>query len=119
MANRTKDGDYRLVLSDNGGDGASDHPWGQPVEVDLEELGPRRNIRWSDLSEELKLRLERTGPGKAVAVPIPGPGDLRRARQAIHYWFRVHCGRQAVLITARAKPDGSGVLYVRQGPNWK
>jgi hypothetical protein len=118
MPNRTKDDGYILALSRPDGDG--DHPWGQPVEVPLKKMRvcvPRGF--WSTLAQELKLRLECTRADRAIAVPFPNPDHLRKARDAVYRWFHTTCGPNAVHISAERKPDGSGVLYISRGPNWK
>ena len=113
MPNRKRDDGYTVTRRN----GHHDRPWGQPVEVPLNPDGYHR-YRWVPLAEELALRLERTDANHALEVPIPNPGHLKRAREALWFWFKMHCGKNAVLIHCRIEPDGSGTLLVRRGPKW-
>jgi hypothetical protein len=113
MPNRKRDDGYTVARTR----GSGQRPWGQPMEVSLDQAGAVR-YRWTVLAEDLALRLERTRATRAIAVPLDDPGCLKRAREALWFWFKKNFGKNAVLIHGRIEPDGTATLFVRRGPNW-
>lgn len=87
-------------------------------EVSADEMPSRNGARdkWKSLASELVLRLEKTPPSKALLVEFSSKDELRKATASLQKWFRI----RGVSVTTRKRlENGSAMLYVRRGPNYK
>ena len=96
-------------------------------EVDASEVPPHPRTRrrrrsggriagWRQLAAELVLRLERTPKSKWLALEFGSEDALKRGYTSLHGYF----SRYGVSVTTRrVVKNGSAVLYIQRGPDWK
>ena len=119
MPNRTKDDDYKVTVKPNGDRETPDRPWGRIVEVSVQDIPGPNAGEWGELARELLLRLEKTPPDKALAILICDTPTLKRAIKTLSAYFRKHHGKAVVRLASHVFQDGTPILYVRRGENWR
>jgi hypothetical protein len=88
------------------------------TEVRAEEMPSRngRTSKWEHLATELLLRLEQTPASKALRVEFVNKDELRRGSLSLRKWFQKY---GVSVTTRRVVKNGSAVLYIQRGPDYK
>jgi len=88
------------------------------TEVRAEEMPSRngRTSKWEHLATELLLRLEQTPASKALRVEFVNKDELRRGSFSLRKWFQKY---DVSVTTRKLVENGTAVLYVQRGPDYK
>lgn len=97
--------------------------WGPVTSVPVRQIPKppkaRQQYSWHPLAVETALRLERTGAGFAIRIPVTGgAAQARSAATCIRQHVSQQYGPRAVKIRLRVE-NNQPVLYVSRGDNYR
>lgn len=107
----------RGIRSTDGNGNGNGHRWGAVIEVEVGTIPPPNRSPWTELYDELMLRLEQTGPKNALAVPVADKKIGAAATASLRKCFDRHPGRGSVNLAIREK-SGQTFVYVWRGAGW-
>lgn len=91
--------------------------WGQIVEVQVGEIPPAVRSQWTELYEDLVLRLEQTSDKFALAVPVESKKVGAACTASLRKAFERHPDPKTVNMAIRER-QGQAFVYVWRGNGW-
>lgn len=91
--------------------------WGQIVEVEVGEIPPAVRSQWTELYEDLLMRLEQTSDKFALAIPVTNKKVGATCIASLRKAFERHPGPKSVNFANRER-QGQAFVYVWRGKAW-